>query len=166
METLPTFIKRRAERSFRYLLEQIEGVTEAEALQGRRSDWPDHRWGIGQDGSIAGIVYHVAAWKQMTLPLFQPGGRALERPEFDPSQAPSPNDWPGIVTWLKKVGTEWNTGLAELSEANFEEPRAWEGTTLPLGRFCIELYEHDVQHAAQIEYLRTRIETQRKTGTY
>src|SRR5262245_15663768 len=106
-ETLPAFFKRRAERSYRYLLEQIENLTPEEALRNRRQDWPDHKWGLGQNGSIAGIVYHVAAWKQMTLPVFAPGGRARTREEFDPATAPALEDWPGIVAWLKQVGGDW-----------------------------------------------------------
>jgi hypothetical protein len=155
-ESLPAFLKKRTRRSYRHLLEQIEGLTPAEALQDRLPGWPDHRWGIGQDGSIAGIVYHVAAWKQMTLPLFPPGGRAITRAEFDTGGAPNADDWQGIAAWFKQVGAAWNTALARLPEATFEETRDWEGTTLTLARIVVEMLEHDVQHASQIAYLRQR----------
>ncbi len=155
-ETVAEFIKRRAERSFRELLEQTEGLTPEEALRDRRPNWPGQRWGIGQDGSIAGIVYHVTAWKQMVLPLLQPGGKALTQAEFDTEAAPDRDDWPGMAAWCKQVGTAWNAELAQLPEAAFEERREWEGMTLTLGRILVEMVEHDIQHAAQIEYLRQR----------
>ncbi|HLK57365.1 MAG TPA: DinB family protein [Chthonomonadaceae bacterium] len=153
-ETLPTFLKRRAERSYRYLREQIEGLTAEEALTHYRADWPDHRWGIGQNGSIAGIVYHVATWKQLTLPVFAPGGRTLTREEFDVNAAPAPDDWAGITAWLEQIGDTWGRTLAALPDPAFDETRLWEGHSLPLSSFVVEMLEHDIQHAAQIEYLR------------
>ena len=91
METLANFIKKRAEHSYGYLLAQIESLSPEEALAGSRSDWPDHRWGVGQNGSIAGIVYHVAAWKQMTLPLFQVGDQV--RAGMAVAQIPDMRNW-------------------------------------------------------------------------
>ncbi len=156
METLATFLKYRAERSYRYLMAQIDGLSAEEALAGSRADWPDHAWGIGQNGSIAGIVFHVAAWKQMTLPIFQPGGRPLTREEFDTDTAPALDDWQGIQAWLKQVGMAWSAELAALPPEAFERELPWEGTdrTIPLWKFIAEMYEHDIQHASQIEYLR------------
>jgi hypothetical protein len=156
VETLADFLKGRARRSFHKLLEQVEGVTPAAARRDFRPNWPDQRWGIGQNGSIAGIVYHVAAWKQMTLPLFRTGGRALTREEFDPNTAPAPDDWPGLVAWLKRAGLNWSRAVNRLPEAAFDETQEWEGMTLTLGRIIVEMVEHDIQHAAQIEYLRQR----------
>ena len=75
METLPAFLRARGARHLRHLLAEIEGLNAQEALHFRQDNWPDHRWGIGQNGSIAGIVYHVAAWKQLTLPFLLPGGQ-------------------------------------------------------------------------------------------
>jgi hypothetical protein len=156
LEPLAAFLINRAERSFRYLVSQIDGLSAEEALAGSRADWPDHRWGIGQNGSIAGIVYHVAAWKQMGLPIFQPDGRPLSREEFDSDTAPAPDDWQGIQAWLKQVGMAWIAELAALPPEAFERQLPWEGTdrTIPMAKFVAEMYEHDIQHAAQIEYLR------------
>lgn len=153
-ETLATYLKRRAERSYRYFLEQAEDWTPEEALRDRKPDWPDHEWGIGQNGSVAGIVYHVAAWKQMTLPLFQPGGTTRGREEFDAASAPAPDDWPGILVWLKQAGTAWNAELAALPEAAFDETCDWFGTPMALAKLVTEMHEHDIQHGAQLEYLR------------
>jgi hypothetical protein len=156
LESLATFLKHRAERSFRHLLTQIEGLSAAEALAGSRQDWPDHRWGIGQNGSIAGIVYHVAAWKQLGLPVFQPGGQPLTRADFDADSAPALDDWQGIQSWLKQVGMAWSAELAALRDEDLETLLRWEGTnhTITMAKFVAEMYEHDIQHTAQIEYLR------------
>jgi len=156
LEELAAFLKNRAEHGYRDLGAQIEGLSATEALAGRRADWPDHRWGVGQNGSIAGIVYHVAAWKQMTLPVFQPEGRPLLRAEFDTEAAPDPDDWQGIQAWLKQVGMAWSAELAALAPEAFGRPLLWEGTnpTITMAKFVAEMYEHDIQHASQIAYLR------------
>ncbi len=154
MERLTAFLKNRADHSYRYLVAQIEGLSAEEALAGSRTDWPDHRWGVGQNGSIAGIVYHVAAWKQMTLPAFQPGGRPLLREEFDTDAAPALDDWQGIQAWLKQVGMAWNAELAALPPEALDRQMIWESQEFPMAKFLAEMYEHDLQHAAQIEYLR------------
>lgn len=157
METLGTFLKKRAERSYSRLLTQIEGLSAEEALAGSRSDWPDHRWGIGQNGSIAGIVYHVAAWKQMTLPMLAPNGRPLSREEFDADTAPAPDDWQGIQAWLKQVGMAWSAELAALSTETFDRILIWEGHPSTVAEFVVEMVEHDIQHTSQIEYLRQQL---------
>lgn len=156
METLAAFLKRRAERSFRYLLLQLKEVTPEMALYDSHPDWPDHRWGIGQNGSIAGIVYHLAAWKQMTLPLFRPEGKPLTRAEFDLDSAPAPDDWTGILAWLKQVGTAWLAELAALPDEALDATREWEGETMTLAKVVVEMMEHDVYHTGQIEYLKQR----------
>lgn len=154
METLPAFLKRRAERSFRYLLIQLKEVTPEEALHHRHPDWPDHRWGIGQNGSIAGIVYHLAAWKQLTLPMLRPEGKPLTRAAFDAESAPSPDDWPALLAYLKQVGTAWQAELAALPDEALDETRTWEGETLTLAKVVVEMMEHDIYHTGQIEYLK------------
>ena len=153
-ETLPSFLKRRAGRSLAYMLRQVEAVSAEEAIIGRRDDWPDQPWGIGQDGSISGIVYHVAAWKQLTLPLFEPDGKAFGRADFDPAAAPSADDWPALIDWLRRIGEEWNLALETLTESDFDSLRDWEGAQMTVTQFVAEIIQHDVQHAAQIEYLR------------
>ena len=160
-DTLPTFLKQRAERSYRNLLEQLAGLTSEDAMRGRRSDWPDHPWGIGQDGSIAGIVFHVAAWKQLTLPLFQ-GQTAIMRVPLD--ETPNLDDWQGILAWLKQVGTAWNAELAYLPKDVFEETRDWGGKPISVARLIAECYEHDIQHASQIEFLRMLYQVEDAAG--
>ena len=50
----------------------------------------------------------------------------------------------------------WNYELAALPSEAFDTSILWEDTnhTIPMAKFIAEMYEHDIQHAAQIEYLR------------
>ncbi len=153
-DSLCDFLRTRAQRSFNELLKEISDVSKEDALLFAEEHWPDHRWGVGQNGSIAGIVYHVAAWKQMTLPAFEPGGEALNRDEFDPKGAPELTNWPAITAWLTKVGEAWKTQMLNLSDDDFDEVRRWESNQVPLKSFIVEMYEHDIQHASQIAYIK------------
>ncbi|HZO91466.1 MAG TPA: DinB family protein [Chthonomonadaceae bacterium] len=163
-ENFIAFVKQRSERSFRNLLQELEGLTPEEALRDHHPRWPGQQWGIGQDGSIAGIIYHVAAWKTLTLPLLQPGGQAIPQAQFNAASVPAPDDWPGLIAWLTQIGTEFQAALTQLPESAFEETRAWEGMTLPLWKIVVEMYEHDIQHAAQVAYLRQRNAAQWAAG--
>ncbi|HLJ55081.1 MAG TPA: DinB family protein [Chthonomonadaceae bacterium] len=150
-ESLPAYLKRRAARSLEYLLREAEAVSAEEARRGRRSDWPAQPWGIGQDGSIAGIVCHVAAWKQITLPLLDgthPPAAHDDLPHFNS------DDWPAVLAWLRSIGETWLSALEALPDTEFDSPRDWEGGQITVARLATELVQHDVQHAAQIEYLR------------
>ena len=153
-ESISDFLKHRGDKAYRSLLNEIEGVDAEQALAGKRSHWTSHRWGVGQNGSIAGIVYHVAAWKSMTLEMFDTELKTLETVAFDGASAPAPDDWEGIVAWLKTVGDQWNEALQNLTGAEFDTEKIWEGSSLTVAEFVTEIYEHDVQHASQIEYLR------------
>ncbi len=158
LDTLPMFLKKRAERGYRYLMEQLDGVSAVDAMRGREPDWPLHRWGSGQNGSIAGIAWHVTAWKQITLPLLAGGGVPLSHDDLE--EAPDPADWPAILAWLKQVGTAWNAELSLLPESAFEETRDWEGKPIVVAKLVAECYEHDIQHAAQVEHLRVRYQVE------
>lgn len=160
LDTLPSFLRSRAARSLRYIIEQTRDLTTAQALRYAVPAWPDQPWGIGQNGSIAGIVYHVAAWKQLTLPLFDSEGVAGGRADFNPDNAPAPTDWPGVAAWLEQVGAQWNARLNSLPDAEFDAERTWAGVTISLTKYVAEMLEHDIQHAAQIEYLRQRMRTE------
>jgi hypothetical protein len=155
--TLSTYLRTEARQSFQRLMKQVERTTEQEANLFRTNDWPDHRHGIGQDGSIGGIVYHLAAWKQLTLPLFERDSPPVSRQNFDPNSHPSVSDWPHLVEWLRNVGHAWLDRLDKLNDLDFFEPREWEGVTITLAEYVTEMYSHDIQHASQIEYLHQRI---------
>ena len=148
------FIKKRADKSFRYLLREIEVVSAQDAFEGRRENWLNHKWGVGQNGSIAGIVYHVAAWKSMTRNALNSGVSEIENAPFDPSIAPSPDDWSSLRAWLSSVGEEWNSAVQSLPEMEFERALQWEGHIVSVCELVSEMYEHDIQHASQVEYIK------------
>jgi hypothetical protein len=150
---IPDMIKERAIGKYRAFVGEIDAVTAAEAMRQSRPDWPDQRWGIGQNGSIAGIVYHVAAWKQLTLPAIR-GGEPLSRGAFDSAAYPAPDDWPGIVAWYKRIGDEWITQIEALPSTAYAETILWEGNSISIAKLILEIIDHDIQHASQIEYLR------------
>ena len=77
------------------------------------------------------------------------GARAFEALERAPRLA-----WADYLAWFQQVGAAWNAALSALSEADFDAVRQWDGTTLTLAKLIVEIYEHDIQHAAQLEYLR------------
>lgn len=154
MQTLAEYLKSRADAALRRVVRQAEAVTSEEALRDRRTNWPHQKWGIGQDGSIAGIVYHVIAWKQLTLPVFLPNGQPRLRNDFDPKASPDPDDWPALLYRLRQIGTEWNDALKGLEDADFDSLREWSGVKITLCDYITEVIQHDEQGAAQIEYLR------------
>ncbi len=155
--SLPSYLRIEARKSFHRLMKQVERTTEQEASLFRTHDWPDHRHGIGQDGSIGGIVYHLAAWKQLTLPLFEPDSPPVSRQNFDPGLYPLVSAWPQLVDWLRSVGNAWLERLDRLNDLEFFDTREWEGVTITLAEYVTEMHSHDIQHASQIEYLHQRI---------
>lgn len=152
-----TFLRHRADHAFKYILREAEAVSEGEAFLYADPQWRTHKYGIGQDGSIAGIVYHVVAWKMISLPLFQPDGELSYVGDFPENEAPERGDWAGILAWLREVGTQWNALLDAVNEADLERLVPWDKHPIPLWEFAIEMIDHDIQHAAQIEYLRQRL---------
>ncbi len=151
------FLQNRANHALRYLLREVESVTDVEAFRYSDINWQAHKYGIGQDGSIAGIVYHVVAWKMLSLPLFGSEGQLRTVDDFHAEEAPDKHDWAGIQVWLAEVGAQWNEALSQLSEAELEALRPWGKHEIPVWEFVTELIEHDIQHASQIEYIRQRM---------
>lgn len=134
---------------FRAVSKAIEGLTEAQASEGARPDWRRYRWGSGLDGSVAGLVWHVALWKQNLAQGLQTGA-------FPPEESITPPGvgWQSLRDWLADGQARLETALARLSEAELAEPREWEGITAPLARLLSYMSEHDYYHAGQIELLR------------
>lgn len=161
--TLLLFLKQRAAYCNRHFLRAIGDVSEAEAALDRNPHWPDHRWGIGQDGSMAGIVYHVAAWKEMTLPLLTPGDQSISREELEARSLPPVADWQGVCNWYVHVSARWQETIDRMPDSLFSEMIVWEGQPWAIGAIIAEIIEHDVQHASQIDYLRQRHKAQRLT---
>jgi predicted O-methyltransferase YrrM len=168
MPLTPTsLLQKRAKKALRYLLREVHAITEEQAHLYASPHWESHKYGIGQNGSIAGIAYHVAAWKQLSLPLLK--GENVDYTgdftaiDFNAQGAPAQDDWQGIVRWLETVGEEWNTALHALTEADLDSLRPWEGDPIPLWEFVAEFIDHDLQHASQIEYLHQRMTAEAQT---
>src|SRR5947208_13347733 len=108
--------------AYRSLWKAVEGLSEAQALEGARPDWRRYRWGTGLDGSIAGIVHHGALWKH----LFAAG---LETGRFpgEGDVAPPAADWPALKEWLVDGQSRLERAVTSLSEDALSEPREWEG---------------------------------------
>ncbi len=155
--------RQRADHAKRYLLRVIQDVSSEEAYLFSSPTWPKHKWHIGQDGSIAGLVYHVIAWKILTLPVLEGHPVNLDVSEFNVQSAPDFSNWSSISSWAVEVSENWYMRLSELSDETIESSFCtWDnGESVPLSRIITDIYEHDIQHAAQIEYLLSRIEAQR-----
>jgi uncharacterized damage-inducible protein DinB len=147
--TLREHLERQLRGGYRAMVRAIEGLTEGQAREGGQADWRRYRWGSGLDGSIAGIVWHAALWKQNFA-------QGLETGEFPPeaSLAPPGTDWESLQAWVVEGQTRLERAFERLSEAELAEPREWEGMTEPLARLFSYIIEHDFYHAGQIELLR------------
>ena len=64
--SLAEHLRRRQAAAYRQLSKSLAGLTEADALRGKEPSWRRYRFGVGLDGSICGIVRHVAVWKHVT----------------------------------------------------------------------------------------------------
>jgi uncharacterized damage-inducible protein DinB len=131
------------------LWKAVEGLSAAQACEGARPDWRRYRWGTGLDGSIAGIVWHAAAWKQ----IFAQGLETGAFPGEDDVASPG-TDWPTLREWLADGQARMESAFERLSDAALAEIGDWEGHREPLARLLTYLIEHDVYHAGQVELLR------------
>jgi uncharacterized damage-inducible protein DinB len=147
--TLREHLRRQLRGGFRAVTKAVEGLTEEQALEGARADWRRFRWGSGLDGSVAGIVWHLALWKQNFA-------QGLETGVFPPEEsiAPPAPGWQALRKWLAEGQTRLETAFEQLPEVELAEPREWEGQTAPLGRLLSYIIEHDFYHAGQIQLLR------------
>jgi uncharacterized damage-inducible protein DinB len=147
--SLRAHLERQMRVAFRHLRRAIEGLSEAQAREGARDDWRRYRWGVGLDGSIAGIVWHVAAWKQ----IFAQG---LETGVFPAEEevAPPGTNWSTLREWLTEGQARIERAFEPLSETALAETREWEGEMAPVTQFLIYVIDHDIYHTGQIELLR------------
>jgi DinB family protein len=134
---------------YRMLEKAVQGLSEAQAVDGARPDWRRYRWGTGLDGSIAGIVHHAALWKQIFAQGLETGTFPTEA-----DVAPPGTDWAALREWLAAGQSRLERALEPLSEAALGEAREWEGHREPLARLLTYVIEHDAYHAGQVELLR------------
>src|SRR5215212_8513826 len=93
--TLRAHLAHQLRSGYRALARSVEGLTEAQGQEGARSDWRRYRWGSGLDGSIAGIVWHAALWKQN----FACGLETGQFPAEVTIEPPATN-WTALCDWL------------------------------------------------------------------
>jgi uncharacterized damage-inducible protein DinB len=147
--TLREHLADRQRAMFRRLLEAIEGLTEADAAAGARPDWRRYRWGSGLDGSIAGIVRHVATWKHLCAATIETGSFPGEASVAAPGAG-----WPALQEWLVSGQQRLQALLAGTSDGDLERAIAFEEQTQSARSLFVHLIEHDVYHAGQINLLR------------
>ena len=152
METAKERLLRLSAERFEESLRTLEGVSEAEARADRRPDWPGHENHVAQDGSIAGIVHHVAAWKQAFLEYLR--GNHVDYRTVGPAKP----TFAELQMWLKRVGEAWLAEAAAVPEADLEKPLDVPGLPghapwyTPLNMMQ-ELLDHEIEHLGQIHYL-------------
>lgn len=154
--TLKEHLLKMTEQRFQETLKTLETVTKAQAERDRRADWPSHKNYVGQDGSISGIVHHMAAWKQAFAEYLR--GNVVDYRTVGP-QNPT---WEELRAWLAQTGQEWLTAATAVPEAEMETPLSLPGLEsewwyTPLNMMQ-ELLDHETEHLGQIHYL---IEAQR-----
>lgn len=147
--TLREHLADRQRSAFRRLLEATEGLSETEATLGARPDWRRYRWGVGLDGSIAGIVRHVATWKHLCAGAIETGRFAGEA-----AAAPPATDWTALREWLIGGHCRLERLFGALPEADLERPLLFEGERQSVRSILIHLIEHDIYHAGQVNLLR------------
>ncbi|HEY3269166.1 MAG TPA: DinB family protein [Armatimonadota bacterium] len=148
----------RCDSAYRALLESIDGVGDEEAAAFREENWPDHEGRVGEDGSIAGLVWHCAAWKAMWVTYFDTGVYP-EKTALHPAE----DTWPGRQAWL----TEMHARLMEhVRRHDGEDTSDVYGKPCRMADYDITNGEHDAYHAAQIWYIRQRYAAGRPGGQF
>ena len=147
--TLLEYLRWRVPAAYRQLERSLVGVDAATATAGAQADWRRYRWGVGLDGSIAGIVFHLAAWKH----AFADG---LESGAIGTAGDPGPPDpcWADLVAWLGDGQQRLATHLAAMTPSDLDQPVFLEGVTMPFHELFTHMLEHDQYHAGQIFLLR------------
>ena len=152
MVSLKVHLQQRLGSAHRRLRESLEGLSEAEAVHHARGDWRRYRFGTGLDGSIAGIVRHVAVWKHAAFMGLQSG----TFPDPENLLLPSLSMF-DVLAWLSG-GQAGLVGLLEqLPEAELERTVTWEGHEMPLHVLLAHMIEHDQYHTGQINLLRQQL---------
>lgn len=135
--------------SFRQLERALAGIGEAEAFAGVDPAWPRERWGVGLDGSIAGIVWHVAAWKAVAATGLASG----TFPSPGEVEPPDPS-WDGRREWLRDGQARLAAALSGIGTAALGERVTLEGEEMTVALLFTHMMEHDQYHAGQVNLLR------------
>ncbi len=159
--TLEHYLQKHSEAAYRYLTRSLEGLSEREAEVGATAEWRRYRYGTGLDGSIAGIVLHVAAWKHAFATGLETG--------YAPDAAAVVHDiqdWSHLLSWLDEGQARVRGAIAAALEGPREagsDPNLspfeaqtieFESREMPFITALTILADHDHYHAGQITLLR------------
>ena len=147
--SLHAFLLEKSRDRFAATLRVVENLPEEDALRDSRPDWPRHDYWVGQDGSIAGIVHHLAAWRDAYCELLR--GRNVEPTDLHPPAA----GWPGLKQWLAESADDWLSLVESIPESESEVPLNVPGVSLGLTplKMMWEMLEHEIEHSGQITYI-------------
>jgi uncharacterized damage-inducible protein DinB len=157
--TIHAFLKHRLDHAYRELERSLAGVDDVEARWGADPHWRRFRHGAGLDGSIQGIVRHVAAWKHVVSDGLDSGTDAFPDAE---AVLPHEEGWAGLRAWLGSGQMRLLRDLGEIAPDGLERTVTLEGESLPLHALFALMLEHDHYHAGQINLLRQQFA--RQTG--
>ncbi len=149
MPTLKDYLRSQIAHGYRAFCGTLEGVTEEQARAGGSETWRRYRFGVGLDGSIAGIVWHVAVWKHVVADGIDGGS-------FPDAEAVLPHGWgwSGQLEWLASGHARLLRVLDELPEVQLERTVVLEGEHLSLLAVFNIIVEHDHYHAGQVNLIR------------
>jgi len=149
MLSLYDYLKGRLPRAYRQLERSLEGLGTEDACRGTEPEWRQYRHGAGLDGSIWGIVWHVAAWKHVAAD-------GLDSGVFPDVEAVLPHEpgWMGLLAWLESGQARLVRSLDGLSAADLDRMLTLEGQPMPLYELFSHMIEHDQYHAGQVNLLR------------
>jgi uncharacterized damage-inducible protein DinB len=144
-------MRNEAELAYQEIFTAVDGVTEAQAWAVLPQGGPDY---LHTDGSIQGIVLHVAGCKKMygsiafreTEVRWRNVAEQMER--FEPS-------WPAALTYLRESQDYWMSTWSHLTPASLlEEVPHFRGALWPAWKIIRIMIHHDSYHAGQIAVLR------------
>ncbi|MFN3649284.1 MAG: DinB family protein [Armatimonadota bacterium] len=149
MISLHDYLRARHGGAYRALLRSLNGLTEQQALEGASPHWKRYRLGTGLDGSIAGIVWHVAAWKAVAAD-------GLDTGLFPDAEAvlPAESTWAGLLSWLELSHSRLTRYLDEAPPEALSHTVTVEGEAMRVYELFGHWIEHDQYHAGQVNLLR------------
>jgi hypothetical protein len=142
-------LRERLSASFHQVERALAGIDEEAAYAGADPGWRRYRFGVGLDGSIAGIVRHLAAWKAIAA-------EGLETGRFPREDVvgPAGPGWAGLLAWLREGQARLAAALEARDEAALAEQVTFEGERMSVRLLFTHMVEHDQYHAGQVNLLR------------
>lgn len=153
---MPSEIETGYRAAWEELKAALDGVGPDEAAAFITSNWPKHDDWSGEDGSISGIVFHIAAWKEAYADGLETGTWGDEK-----SVKPQTDSWAGRLNWLEAQNDRLLNALRHLEQAEATSVLVSDRPYTLQAIFHDSMGHHDVYHAAQINYLRQRFTAER-----